>query len=121
MLAEGSDAQQAGDEATINTILYSTLSDKTCVEFYYFMRGSDVGTLQVSLLDGNGNFVQNVWKEQGDQGSFVTLKKHFFRCLNKVKFKTVQNKVLKTFKSKNKKLLKKLIQNFSKITDLYLH
>ena len=73
MLAEGSDASQANDEATVNTILYSTLSGKTCVEFYYFMRGSDVGSLQVSLLDGMGKFVQNVWKESGDQGLLTWL------------------------------------------------
>ena len=61
MYIETSSPRQLGDEAIISR--WVSLTGKSCLSFFYHMRGSGMGTLRVKLCDAV------VFEKSGAQGS----------------------------------------------------
>ncbi len=59
---------QANDTASFLSPTYTSYVN-SCLNFYYFMHGSDLGFLQVDVIDDNWNVLQNLTK-WGDQGQY---------------------------------------------------
>lgn len=62
---DASDPRVAGDNAFLISPIFPAALGK-CLEFYYYMYGSDVGTLNVYLTTLTQN--TKIWTKTGDQG-----------------------------------------------------
>lgn len=93
MYTEG-DGHQPGDKARIESFPNDP-TDGSCVEFYYYMKGIGIGTLNMWLRRGDYLDPTPMWSLSGDQGGRWT------RALVTVVENTKQWKVkpLKGFKS----------------------
>ena len=65
------DGQNPGDKTRVESVS-NIATDGSCVEFYYFMKGVGIGTLNVWIRRGKYVDQKPVWTLSGDQGSTWT-------------------------------------------------
>ncbi|KAK7473655.1 hypothetical protein BaRGS_00035133, partial [Batillaria attramentaria] len=66
--AEASAPRVAGDKAILKSFLIDPTTQPTCVNFWYHMSGTQIGTLNVYLMK-NGANQRRLWTLKGNQGS----------------------------------------------------
>ncbi|KAH3887674.1 hypothetical protein DPMN_011692 [Dreissena polymorpha] len=67
MFIESSAPRSPGDNAILQSATFSGSSSPLCLQFYYNMYGSSIGSLRVWALPQGGNSVK-VWELSGNQG-----------------------------------------------------
>ena len=70
MYTEGSN-HNPGDKARIESFLNNP-TDGSCIEFYYYMKGVSIGTLNVWIRRGEYIDKSPAWALSGDQGGMWT-------------------------------------------------
>ena len=64
---ETSSPQTVGDKASLLSEMFPATKGR-CIEFWYHMKGADIGTLTVSAVNQNGS-AYPIWSLSGEQGS----------------------------------------------------
>ena len=69
MYIETSSPRKSGDKAWFLSPQYPAAPNGKCLNFWYHMSGSHIGTMNVYIKDGL-TIGTKVWNETGDQGNF---------------------------------------------------
>ena len=67
-MAEGLDAA-SGEKAITRLPVYQATKSSVCLEFSYFVRGTNIGSFDILRYDFGGNFVENLFKVNSNQGN----------------------------------------------------